>query len=186
MTKDLLLGIFSKPLTKAEMLRLLDSGKRDADFASSLIELNFSQEQAVEFRASWTLEALQIYYPDLFEKVLLQFLGAFPAQSNQSCRRHYTNILCRVLDAGSSLPAYNFLPIVEACFEWLSDSQTPVAVQANCLSALWRLRTVEEWIEEELAEQVRYLMKNGSAAMQSRGKRILSDIQKAKQQRRHR
>jgi hypothetical protein len=72
----------------------------------------------------------------------------------------------------------NFEPIVEATFEWLINDRTPVAVRVNCLDILYNLSNSYTWITEELKDQTRFLLKNESAAMQSRGKRVLKKIKK--------
>lgn len=65
---------------------------------------------------------------------------------------------------------------MEVVFGWLIDPDTPVAVQVNCLDILLNLCSHADWIAEELGTQTRHLLRRGSAAMQSRGKRVLAKL----------
>lgn len=66
--------------------------------------------------------------------------------------------------------------IIETTFDWLIDPQTPVAVKVNCMDILLNFGKEQRWIPDELRSQVQFLLKDGSAAVQSRGKRILMKL----------
>jgi len=53
-----------------------------------------------------------------------------------------------------------------------------VAVKVFCCEILFNLRNRYDWLTDELARKTEFLMKDGSAAMQSRGKKILKQLQK--------
>ena len=144
--------------------------------AKDLIELSFHRDQPIGFRASWILE-LMFADRELLRNELHTFLDAYPKQKNLSCRRHFTKILMQVLnDKGfkEELRHFNWDDIIEATFEWLAGS--PVAVQVNCLDILFKLKDKESWIKEELEDQINFFLRNGTAAMQSRGKRLLKKM----------
>jgi len=67
-------------------------------------------------------------------------------------------------------------PIVEQCFDWLIDPNILIAVKVHAAEALFNIRVRYPWITEELAEQLQYLMKDGSAAIQARGKKLLDKL----------
>ncbi len=105
-------------------------------------------------------------------------------KKNRSCQRHFTKIMANVT-ATKNKVSYSlivktdaFEHVVETTFAWLIDEKTPVAVQANCLDILYNLSEQYGWIKDELASQTEFLLRNGSAAMQSRGKRILRKLNK--------
>ncbi len=54
------------------------------------------------------------------------------------------------------------------------DPKVLVAVKVFSSEALFNLRHQYTWINEELADQIRFLMKDGSAAIQTRGKKLLA------------
>jgi len=56
------------------------------------------------------------------------------------------------------------------------DHKIKIAVKAFAAEALFNLRHRYDWVAEELANQLHYLMSNGSAAIQSRGKKLLKEL----------
>ena len=147
-----------------------------------LIDLTFHKEAKFAFHAAWILENVWICYANEFNKHILFFSERYHFQENQSCRRHFTNIMMdlaaerRLQVLGSDLK----MQLVETTFRWLIDPPTPVAVKVNCLDILFFMRDEDDWIAEELREQTVYLLKDGSPAMQSRGKKILQKLQRQK------
>ncbi|HZG70744.1 MAG TPA: hypothetical protein VEY51_04330 [Chondromyces sp.] len=71
---------------------------------------------------------------------------------------------------------FDFEAVGEITFEWLINPETPVAVQANCLDILYNLSSHYDWIRDELVLQTEFLLKKASAAMQSRGKKVLRKL----------
>jgi hypothetical protein len=86
-----------------------------------------------------------------------------------------------LVDLGSipeinSILAKNREQLVEITFDWLIDPETPVAVKVNCMDILFPFAKEQSWIKDELRSQVQFLLNDGSAALQSRGKRILKKL----------
>lgn len=146
----------------------------------------YSQDGAVAFRAAWILEYIATHDPERFMSIFEEFIHRLPTQRNPSCQRHFTKILMLVTSSKAPAPyrtAYSGIDrgqVVETVFGWLIDPQTPVAVQVNCMDILFNMHSEFEWIREELRPQVEFLMRDGSAAMQSRGKKILAKLNKVK------
>jgi hypothetical protein len=149
-----------------------------------LIGLTCDQDSPSTFRAAWILEYLEAKFPHKFLNSVAPFIEKYPLQNNLSCKRHYTKILMHITHKNAhfeykkAIETINFEPIVEATFEWLINNRTPVAVRVNCLDILYNLSNSYTWITEELKDHTRFLLKNESAAMQSRGKRVLKKIKK--------
>jgi hypothetical protein len=138
----------------------------------------------VGFRASWVLEHTLDYSMSAFLVNLDYFLESYLRQENDSCKRHYTKILMFMTESSGRmqvLASKNLDPLIEKTFEWLIDPKTPVAVQVNCMDVLYNLRTYSDWVNEELAAQIEYLMRDGSPAMLARGKRLLKKLAGGKQ-----
>lgn len=134
------------------------------------------------FRAAWLLEYLASHHPDRFLAVAEAFLKRLPNQKNVSCQRHFTNIL-RVLTHPKAPKLYqeallssNREQLVETVFNWFIDPKTPVAVQANCMDILLNMSGEFEWVRDELKLQIEFLLRDGSAAIQSRGKKVLAKL----------
>lgn len=174
MTKDDLLEALKQTLLKKKMQKLTDLCIRESYSYRDLIDLTFYIEEEIAFRAAWILEGCVERFPERFVPEIPYFLECYPRQHNNSCRRHYTKIMIRLLKTMPALTEARTEQIIETTFEWIAGDKVPVAVKANCMTILFMLRTKSDWIEDELKAQIEFLMKNGTAAIESRGKKILS------------
>lgn len=183
MPKDELVNAFASPLTKKDILTLSQKvGKQKA--VPELIELCFLQQKpAIAFRAAWVLENVSLSYPEAFIPYFHTFIKRLPTQKNQSCQRHFTNILLQFCKpkatplhkcALAAVPDQSLL--IETIFEWLIFPKTPVAVRVNCLELLLFFSDTFSWVKEELQAQTEYYLREGSPAMQSRGRKILKQL----------
>lgn len=178
MTREELLAVFKKPIGKKDVQSLASQISGHSHLTKNLMELSFHQEQEVAFRSAWVLEHCMALNPGTMIENLNYFLTVYPRQTNLSCKRHFTKMMM-FLSKGLN---YNYIKhsdlnqVIETTFEWLINPATPVAVQVNCLDILFNLRSHEEWIEGELLAQINFLLKDGTAAMQSRGKRLLKRL----------
>ncbi|WP_276363438.1 hypothetical protein [Daejeonella sp. H1SJ63] len=69
--------------------------------------------------------------------------------------------------------------LIETTFELMINPETPVAVKVNCMDILFNMRATYDWISGELREQILFLLKDGTAAIQSRGRSILKQLRKS-------
>ena len=67
-------------------------------------------------------------------------------------------------------------PVAEQLFDWMIDPKVRIAVKVFAGDALFNMRERYPVIKEELAEQIRFLMRNGTAAIQSRGRKLLAQL----------
>lgn len=185
MDKDELINVLASPLTKKDILALSQKvGKQNS--VSELFELCFiKQKPAVAFRAAWVLENVSLKYVAAFLPYFHTFITRLPEQKSQSCQRHFTNILLQfcspkapliLKDALATVPDQSIL--VETIVEWLIASKTPIAVRVNCLEILLYFSDTYDWLKDELKAQTEYYLRDGSPAMQSRGRRILKQLHK--------
>lgn len=178
MNKDQLLKRLSRALSKAEAVII---AKDKACLPKDLIDLSFDPQKELAFRASRVLEQLLYYRLDDLIQSLPEFIAGFLIQKNRSCQRHFSKIMMYLVDLDSipeinSILAKNREHLVEITFDWLIDPETPVAVKVNCMDILFPFAKEQSWIKDELRSQVQFLLNNGSAALQSRGKRILKKL----------
>jgi hypothetical protein len=155
----------------------------DQNFAlRDLIDITFHPDKNISFRAAWLSENVFLLNPGSYLPDLEYLLTKFTDVSNPSCQRHYAKIIMHITDPKASqkikdkIQSIEFEPIVEQLFEWLIDPKIKIAVKVFAAEALFNLRWRYTWINEELANQLQFLMCNGTAAIQSRGKRLLSKM----------
>ena len=136
----------------------------------------------VAFRAAWILEHVAVHHPEKFIVVFDAFIRRLAKQRNFSCQRHFTKILMIITSPGAPQDyrlAYaraDREQLLTVVFEWLVAPETPVAVQANCMEVLFNMSGEFEWLRDELKLQIEFLLRNGSAAIQSRGKKVLDGL----------
>lgn len=170
--------------TRKQVSEVVAVVKQKSSAVNELINLTFDQDQQIGFHAAWVLDHLLQYNPVLILENLDELMLRLPHVFNQSCKRHYARILMHATSSKAiselkiKLNSTDLEPLVEVCFDWLIDLKTAVAVKASCCQILFNLSKRYDWIGNELAHEVEFLMKNGSAAIQSKGKQILKDLQK--------
>lgn len=177
MSDPQLLAILSTALGKKDIVGLSVDYRYEI---SDLIKATLYPQYEVAFRAAWILESVAENNPLEFSLYFSEFIDAFLNQKNASCKRHYTKILMTVDFSTAGISADQYERVIEHTFEWMIAPETPVAVRVNCMDILYILSGETDWIRDELAAQIEFFMKDGSAAMQSRGKRILSKLQRRK------
>lgn len=174
-----------KPLTKIEVQQLAALIGSSSYPAEDLLLACLHPQKAVAFRAAWILECMEEKYPDRFVPIQRAFFDQLPLQKNESCQRHFSKIIMRICSPKAiplrkawfcTLTLHMKEQLIEVLFEWLIQSSTPVAVKVNCMDVLCDLAPLFPWVKEELIAQITFDMKNGSAAMQSRGNKLLKRL----------
>ncbi|MFC6102679.1 hypothetical protein [Olivibacter domesticus] len=181
MTKEQLLIEISKTLKKSQAIALAEIAATTNFSMLDLLTLCYHAEKPIAFRASWILEFVEDKYPIRFIPILDDFIKQLPKQDNDSCQRLFSKILMHISNPKASdirRTMFNKLSstvherIVETMFEWLINPATPVAVRVNCMDVLYYMTPQFPWIKDELLAQIEFYLKDGSAALQSRGKAL--------------
>lgn len=185
MNKEKLLQEISKAVSKSKAMELAEIVATTDFFMLDLLALCYHAEKSVAFRAAWILEFVEHTYPAKFMSVLHDFINELPKQRNDSCQRCFSKILMHLSNPKANViwrTAFNELPstvherIVETMFEWLINPHTPVAVRVNCMDVLYYMSPQFPWIKDELLAQIEFYLKDGSAALQSRGKALFKKL----------
>lgn len=178
MKRDQLFKKLSKPISKKEAVQLA----LNKDCAScDLIEFSLQPLNEPAFRSSWVLEQMLYFREESFLISFEDFLSGYFQQRNKSCQRHFTKIMLTLTESKSNPIQFALIDknqdqIIETTFDWFINPDTPVAVKVNCMDILLHFSDKQAWIADELRSQVQFLIKDGSAAVQSRGKRILKKL----------
>ena len=149
-----------------------------------LIEITFHPDKNIAFRASWILENVLLDDIEAHIADINYLTERFVDVTYPSSQRHYGNIIMRITSpkAPQSIKDHikhiDLNPVIEHLFEWLIDPEVKIAVKSCAAEALFNMRHQYAWIKEELAEQLQYLMRGGTAAIQARGKKLLKGLNK--------
>jgi hypothetical protein len=178
-TRDELIRQISATIGKLKVLELSVILKKQ-DFAlRDLIDLTFHPDKDIAFRAAWILENLFLQNPENYGDDLKYLLSRVGEVKHASCQRHYAKILMHITAKKApksiliQLQEIDMEPIVEKCFDWMIDPKIKIAVKVFSSEVLFNLKDRYPWIKEELANQLRFLMLSGTAAIQTRGKKLL-------------
>ncbi|MFD2146446.1 hypothetical protein [Mucilaginibacter antarcticus] len=147
-----------------------------------LITITLHPEPEVAFRATWLLENIFLQHPETYLPELGYLLSQMLLVIAPGSKRHYAKIVMHLTERNApqliknGIQDIDFEPVIEQLFDWLIDPKNKIAVKAFAAEALFNLRHRYDWITEELANQLQFLMRNGSAAIQSKGKKLLKDL----------
>lgn len=178
--KEELLKQLSATMGKTKVTALSRILKEQQFALRDLVDITFFADRNIAFRACWILENMFLHDPVSYAADLRYLLSRIPEVKHESCQRHYTKILMHITNKRSPQIIHDILqktdlePAMEQCFEWLIDPKVKIAVKVFASEALFNLRVRYPWITEELSNQIKFLMRNGSAAIQSRGRKLLA------------
>lgn len=182
MNQSQLLESIHQTLGKLKVIELSRILKQEQFNLRDLIDITHYKDEAPAFRAAWILENLYLEQPELYVLHLQDILDAMSNIKWPGVERHYAKIVMHATSPRApkiiteQLARLNLEPTIEILFDWLIDPKVKVAVKAFAAEALYNLRHQHDWINEELHNQLTFLMKDGSAAIQTRGKKLLKGL----------
>ena len=181
-TKDDLLTKLSGTIGKSKVLELSRILKEENFALSDLIDLTFIANKEIAFRAAWILENIFLQDQLRYENDMEYLLSGIKNIKHPSCQRHYVKILMHITGAKTidqiknKLHQLDLEPAAEQCFDWLINPKVKIAVKVFAIETLFNLRTRYPWINDELVDQINFLMRNGSPGIRSKGKKLLSRL----------
>lgn len=180
MTQAELIKQISTAMGKPRVLILAKVLGDEQHSLRDLIDVTFCPDKVMAFRAIWILENVLLGNPVKYAADLEYFVSRIKEVKHPGPQRHYAKILMHLTDRGippaitDTLKSMDLEPAVEQLFDWMIDTKVKIAVKVFASEALFNLRHRYDWIAEELASQIQFLMRNGSPAIQSRGKKLLA------------
>jgi len=182
MTKSELIERITSIVGKPKVLELSRILKAQQFALHDLIDITFHPDKAVAFRVVWILENVFLIDPESYLPDLEYMISRISEVKNPGCMRHYAKIIMHITDA--TVPAslrlklekINLEPVVEQLFDWMINPKVKVAVKVFAAYALYNLKDSFPWVKDELSAQMEFLMRNGSAAIQAGGKKILKGL----------
>jgi hypothetical protein len=182
-TKEQLAKQLKAHITKGFIERL-SATLREQDFdLNELIDTTFYPDKQIAFRAAWLLDTTILYDPERYLQNLEYFVRRIKDVSNESCKRQYSRIMMHLTAPNApesiklKLQALNLDDVVEQFFDWIIDPKVKVAVKVFAADTLFNLSTRYNWIAEELANQIQFMMRDGGPAIQSKGSKLLVRLQ---------
>jgi len=178
-SRDELIKQISGTIGKTKVLELSRILKEQQFLLRDLVAITFHPDKNIAFRAAWILENLFLTNPIDYESDLQYIISRIKEVKHESCQRHYAKIMMHMTSPKapavikSKLAQTDMEGVIEQCFDWMIDPAVKIAVKVFASEVLFNLRSRYPWIKDELADELPFLMRNGSPGIQSRGKKLL-------------
>lgn len=146
-----------------------------------LLPLCFEERKDnLSLHASWLLEKYAKAFSENAHLIVPQVVKHLDRIHIEGSQRVLGNILIETLGKRNNytLSEEEEEIIIETTFSWLITSGKAVAVIANCFEVLSYLSDKHPWVKDELIAQIDFFRKEGSAAVQARGKKVLQKLKK--------
>lgn len=186
MNKTELADFLYKFHSKNDTLYLTELVNNDKIDILDVLELCENGNAKVVFRAAWLLENVALKFPEIFKKVLTQFLVNYESQENESAQRHFSKIAMHISEKRwihyYELNYIDLEKCLNASFKWLIHPKTAVAIKCNCIDIIYQLSEYEDWMLEELKLILEKNLLSNSPALLSRTKKVLNKIKKGNRQ----
>jgi hypothetical protein len=182
LTSDELIKEISVSISKQKVVKLTGIINKHQFSIKELIDITFHPDKDIAFRGGWILENLFLQQPEKYTDDLEYLISKIKDITHPSCERHYAKIIMHITSPKAAvciqqkLATIDLEKVVEQMFDWMIDPKVLIAVKVFAAQALFNLRLRYTWIAEELTNQIEFLMRNGSAAIQSRGKKLLYEL----------
>lgn len=171
-----------KTIGKTKVIELSRISQEHKLSLHDLLEVTFHPDKNIAFRAPRILENLFTIIPLKYVPNIAYLLSRIKEVKHANCQRHYVKIIMHITNANvpqfitDALSAIDLEPVIEQCFDWMIDPKVKVAVKVFSGDVLFNLRHRYPWVKKELANQLKFLMQNGTAAMQSKRRRLLVNL----------
>lgn len=182
LTSEELVDSIKSRIGKLKVIKLSEILQKERFSVRNLIDITFNEDRDIAFRAAWLLENLFLQKPGEYVDELKYLISRIKDIKHASCKRHYAKILMHITAPKAAkavreeLGSIDLEPVVEQFFDWLIDPKILVAVKVFAAEALFNIRARYPWIADELKDQVKFLMRDGSPAIQSRGRKLLAQL----------
>lgn len=160
----------SKEITQSIVKEVCNNPKKMDDFMQTFIE----GPMRITQRAAWPLgfiaqqkpKLLDPYYPILIREL-----------DNNKNHQAVTRNILRALQF-TVIPKKYQGAILDRCFNYLCDSNQPIAIKAFSMTVAYNLSKIYPEITPELRASIQNLLPEGSPGIKSRGNKILKQLNK--------
>lgn len=157
---------------KEEAILVARSIAENPTYLNELWDICISNEKH-SWRATWILDKVYDIAPDLVRLYLPQMIELVPSLTNESKLRQYLKLISL-----EPLPSNISGDFINYCFDVLISTTSTIAIKVYAMQILYNFSLQEPDLQNELALVIEEQMENGSAALYSRGRRILKVINK--------
>lgn len=160
--------------SKEGIISIRDYIGTDKQLFEELMQLFFSGEYLVAQRASWAMMHCADAYPELIEPYLKSILKYLRQEGlHDSIKRNSMRIMEKI-DLSDELLG----DAADIAFQYLAEPNEAVAIRVFSMGLIWNICQKEPDLRHELKLLIEEYLPYGSAGFKSRGKKILTAMQK--------
>lgn len=163
--KELLLSEHSRPMSERIAAEV---GDNPTHF-KTLIELLHEGEYRITQRAAWPMWLVCEKHPDIIKPHIHKLILRLFEPAHDALHRNIVRIFQEI-----DIPKKEQGLLADACFKFLYNMETPIAVKAFSMSVLHKICMDEPDLAQELCLYIEDRMPFESAAFKSRGRKILA------------
>jgi len=128
-----------------------------------LVDIAFSADDILSFRASWVLEKLSEHYSGILDEYIPKIIKALPDFTSSSTRRTLSKVLMH-----HTIPEDLEGETLNFCLNMIESAKEPVAVKANCMTLVFRLLPKYPELKSELFAIIETQIPYNSVAFKAR------------------
>ncbi len=159
--------------SKKQTMKIVKHIGSDKERFATLIKLYTGSEYRVTQRAAWAVSYCAIQHPELMRPHLSKLVKHLAKPGLHDAVKRNT---LKVLES-APIPKSLQGILVDTCFRFL-QGQEPAAIKAYSITILFDICKEEPDLANELRTVIESIMPYGSAAIRSRGKKVLKALQK--------
>lgn len=138
-------------------------------YFKNLIELILESEYRIVQRAAWPMAFVCEKHPELIKPYIHQLAQKLFEPAHDALHRNIVRVFQYV-----EIPKREQGLLADACFQFLYNKETPIAIKAFSMTVLNNICKQEPELAQELCLYIEERMPFESAAFKSRGKKILA------------
>lgn len=159
--------------SKKQTLKIVKWVGSDKKRFAQLVKLFLKDEYRVVQRAAWPISCIIIQHPELVKPYLGKFIALLTQENlHPAVIRNILRLLQFV-----DVPKKYLGKLTNACFHLLISSDSPIAFKAFSMTILKNICIKEPELKRELKIVIEEMMKEGSAGIRARGKKVLKEME---------
>ena len=150
---------------------------RDVGFSEEkflqLLELTLYEKDPIAWRACWILDGSDEKNPGMAHKHISKIVLSLPDLASKGALRSLLRLLCRykISEKDQGL-------LIDLCFGYMVSELYPVAVKVHSMQIIYNHVLIYPELKAELKTVIQDQIDNNSVGFKSRGKRIISQLER--------
>jgi len=157
-------------LKKEEVAKIIGP---DPDRFKEIMDLAFSRDMPICWRATWIMDYLAEIHPWLAEAWIGKLWQEVPKNHPVGVTRSLIRLLSRY-----DIPEDEMGPATDLCLEWITREAVPVAIKVFSMELLLKIATAYPELSNEFISIIEDHAENNSAGYKARSQYIIKNLQK--------